>query len=299
MRTCSNSRAAVLLIVLWALILLSAAVLTWANLIHQDIEFAGRENRELEAKAMAHSGLSIALHPLVSRKTPLLEEQLAADMGFRVKIIGEGGKLNINWLIGGEDQRKLTLLKQWLEQMGLNFQEREMFVDCLLDYVDGDDVKRLNGVEDTDSYHPANRPLQSVDELIHVANAELLTSHPGWREQLTIYSQGPIDLTAADENILRLLPGIGEARMQRFLIYRRGKDGEDGTLDDPDFKSIKEVFSYLGISDAQGKELGGLITVKDQTMHITSEGIASKVVRQVEVVARKGGANPAILYWKE
>jgi hypothetical protein len=42
-----------------------------------------------------------------------------------------------------------------------------------------------------------------------------------------------------------------------------------------------------------------MITVKDQTMHITSEGTAAKVVRQVEVVARKGGANPAILYWKE
>ena len=299
MRTSPNSRASVLIIVIWALILLAAAVLTWANLIHQDIQFAGRENRELEAKAMAHSGLAIALHPLVSRKTPLLEEQFSEDLGFRVKIIGEGGKLNINWLLAGEDQRKLLLLKQWLELMGLDFQERETFVDCLLDYVDGDDVKRLNGVEDTDKYHPANRPLQSVDELTQVANAEFLTSRPGWREQLSIYSQGPIDLTAAGENILRLLPGIGEARMQRFLAYRRGKDGEDGTLDDPEFKSIKEVFSYLGISDAQGKELGGLITVKDQTMHITSTGYSAKVFRQVEVVAVKGGANPAIRYWKE
>jgi hypothetical protein len=299
MRTSSESRATALLIVLWALILLSAAVLTWAKLIQQDIQFSGRDNRELEARAMAHSGLAIALHPLVSRKTPVLEEQLSEGMGFRVKIVGEGGKLNINWLVGGEDQRKITLLKQWLEQMGLNFQERETFVDCLLDYVDGDDVKRLNGMEDQGSYHPANRPLQSVDELTQVANAELLTSRPGWREQLTIFSQGPIDLTAADEDILRLLPGIGEARMQRFLIYRRGRDGEDGTLDDPEFKSIKEVFNYLGISDAQGKELGGLITVKDQTMHITSEGTSAKVIRQVEVVARKGGANPAILYWKE
>jgi Type II secretion system (T2SS), protein K len=299
MKTLPKVRASTLLIVLWALVLLSAAVLTWAKLIQQDIRFSGRENRELEAKAMAHSGLAIALHPLVSRKTPLLEEQLSEDMGFRVKMVGEGGKLNINWLLAGEDQRKLALFKQWLEQMGLNYQERETFVDCLLDYFDGDDVKRLNGMEDEGSYHPANRPLQSLDELPRVANAELLTSRPGWRDQLTIYSQGPIDLTAADENILRLLPGIGEARMQRFLIYRRGKDGEDGTVDDPDFKSIKEIFSYLGITEAQGKELGGLITVKDQTMHITSEGTSAKVVRQVEVVALKGGANPTIRYWKE
>lgn len=295
----THLRASALIIVMWALFLLSAAVFAWAKLIQQDIQMSGRENRELEAKAMAHSGLAIALHPLVSRKTPLLEEQFAEDMGYRVKIVGEGGKLNINWLIAGEEPRKIALLKQWLEQMGLTFQERETFVDCLLDYTDPDNIPRLNGMEDKGDYHPPNRPLQSIDELTLVANAKLLTDKPGWRDQLTIYSQGPIDLTAANENILRLLPGIGEARMQRFLTYRRGKDGEDGTIDDPEFKSIKDIFSFLGIGEAAGKELGGLITMKDQAVNIVSIGTASKVVRQVEVVARKGGSNPAILYWKE
>jgi hypothetical protein len=213
--------------------------------------------------------------------------------------VSEGGKLNLNWLIAGEEPRKLELLKQWLATMDLDFKEREVFVDCLLDYVDGDNDKRLNGIEDNDDYHPANRPLVSLDELTQVANAKLLTSKPGWREQLTIHSQGPIDLTAANENILRLIPGIGEARMQRFLQYRRGKDGEDGTIDDPEFKSVKELLSFLGLNERQGQELGGLISFKDPTMHITSVGTSGKVVRQVEVVAVKGGSNPVIRYWKE
>ena len=292
-------RASVLLIVLWALFLLSAAVLAWAKIVQQDILVSGRENREVEAKAMAHSGLALALHPLVTQKTPLLEEQLADDMSFRVKMVSEGGKLNLNWLIAGEEPRKLELLKQWLRQMDLNFKDTEIFVDCLLDFTDGDDVKRLNGVEDKDDYHPPNRPLVSLDELTQVANSKLLTSKPGWREQLTIHSQGPIDLTAANENILRLIPGIGEARMQRFLQYRRGKDGVDGTIDDPEFKSMQELFSFLGLSQKQGQDIGGLVGFKDPTMHITSEGTSAKVVRQVEVVARKGGSNPVILYWKE
>ena len=288
-----------LLIVLWALILLSAAVFTWAKVIQQDIQISGRENREVEARAMAHSGLAIALHPLVSKKTPLLEEELGEGMGYRVTMVSEGGKLNIRWLLEGEDPRKLELFKQWLATMDLDFKEREVFVDCLLDYTDGDNDKRLNGVEDKDDYHPANRPLQSLDEISQVANAQLLTSKPGWRDQLTIHSQGPIDLTAANENILRLIPGIGELQMQRFLQYRRGKDGVDGTIDDPEFKSVQEIFSYLGVGQKQGQELGGLIGWKDQTMHITSEGTSAKVVRQVEVVARKGGSNPVILFWKE
>ena len=299
MKTSPKNSASVLLIVVWAIVLLSAAVFTWAKMIQQDIQLSKGENREVEARAMAHSGLAIGLHPLVSRKTPLLEEQLGDDMGYRVTMVSEGGKLNINWLIGGEEPRKLEILKQWLRQLGLNFKDTEVFVDSLLDYVDGDNDPHLNGIEDKDDYHPANRPLQSIDELTQVANSKLLTEKPGWKEQLTIHSQGPVDLTAANENILRLIPGIGELQMQRFLKYRRGPDETDGTIDDPEFKSVKDIFSFLGLSDAQGKELGGLIGWKDTTMHITSVGTSAKVVRQVEVIARKGGSTPQILYWKE
>ena len=248
---------------------------------------------------MAHSGLAIGLHPLVSRKTPLLEEEVAEQMGYRVTMVSEGGKLNINWLIAGEEPRKLEILKQWLAQMDLSFKDREVFVDSLLDYVDGDNDPHLNGLEDKEDYHPANRPLQSIDELTQVANAGLLTEKPGWKDQLTIHSQGPVDLTAANENILRLIPGIGELPMQRFLQYRRGKDETDGTIDDPEFKTVKDIFNFLGLNEAQGKELGGLIGWKDATMHITSVGTSAKVVRQVEVIARKGGSTPVILYWKE
>jgi hypothetical protein len=34
-------------------------------------------------------------------------------------------------------------------------------------------------------------------------------------------------------------------------------------------------------------------------MHITSIGHSANVSRQLEVIARKGGGNPAIIYWKE
>ena len=299
MKTSSSGRASALIFVLWALFLLSAAVFAWVKIIQQDIEISGRENRNIEALAMAHSGIAIGLHPLVSRKTPLLEEQFADDMGYRVTMVSEGGKLNINWLLTGEEPRKLEILKQWLALMDLNFKDREIFVDSLLDYVDGDNDPHLNGIEDKDDYHPANRPIQSIDEIRLVANAKLLTEKPGWKDQLTIHSQGPIDLTAANENILRLIPGIGELQMQRFLKYRRGPDETDGTIDDPEFKNVQAIFSFLGLNEAQGKELGGLIGWKDPTMHVTSEGTSAKVVRQVEVIARKGGSTPVILYWKE
>ena len=294
-----SNRGSALLLVMWALILLTGAIFAWVAVIQSELALHGEANRDVEARAMAHSGLALALHPLVSLKTPALEEEVAPDLGFKVRIVSEGGRLNINWLLVGEEPRKLAILKQWLELRGLDFQQRETFVDCLLDYVDADDLKHLNGQEAEGDYHPANRQLQSVDEIADVAGAAPLVTQAGWKDDLTIDSQGPIDLIAAPVEILRLLPGLGESRIAAFVKFRQGKDGLDGTIDDPEFKSLKDVQTFLGLGDAQFKELGGLVTIKDPTMHIISEGRSGNAYRQVEVVARKAGANPQILSWKE
>jgi hypothetical protein len=286
---------------MWSLILLSGAVLAWAQWMQQDLELSADANREVEARAMAQSGVAVALHPMVSEQTPLLEEEFGPQLGYKVRIISEGGKLNIKWLLTGEDPRKITIFKQWLERKEIGFKERETLVDCLLDYIDGDDVTRLNGSEgdDRDKYAPANRPLESVEELLEVRGTEPLTSIPGWKEELTVDSGGPIDMTAASFEVLRLLPGLGEARIQRFITFRRGKDGIDGTKDDNVFKGLTDIQRFLALSDPQFQELGGLIVPKDPTVHITSVGYSAKMNRQLVVVARKGTGNPTIYRWKE
>jgi hypothetical protein len=278
---------------------MSVAVFGWVEFIQQDLKLQAQAARELDARAMAHSGAAIGLHMLVTQRTPLLDEEFSFDRGFKVRLVSEGGRLNIKWLLAGEEPRKLELFKRWLEQRGVGFKERDEFVDCLLDWIDADNVKHLNGVEDDGDYHPPNRPFESLDEIEKVRGSAALTKTAGWKDQLTLDSQGPIDLSAAPVEILRLLPGLGEARIVRFVQYRQGKDGLDGTLDDNLFKNLQEMQTYLGISAAQFRELGGMVTDKDPTVHVTSEGRAGNVYRQLEVVARKGGPNPQILSWKE
>ncbi len=292
-------RGSALLLVLWALLLLSAAVFGFAQWMQQDLQLHAESNRDLEARAMAHSGLAFALHPLVSKLTPGLDEDFGNGLGYAVKMVSEGGKLNIRWLIEGEDQRKLDILRKWLEIRGLTYSERDIFIDSLLDWVDADDAHRLNGVEDEGDYHPPNRPLQELEEIAQVRGSEPLTRTDAWKEALTIYSQGPIDLTAADPELLRLIPGLGEAQIQRFVQFRRGRDNIDGTIDDPEFKKLEDVKVFLGMSAEQFKQLGGLISVNDKTLHVTSEGRSGNAYRQVDVVVLKTGGNPQILSWKE
>jgi type II secretory pathway component PulK len=295
-----SRRGAALLLAMWALFVLSGAVLVWASYIRQTIAVSGENYNDTEARAMAHSGIALAMHPLVNKETPALMMDSENDPGFRVRIVSEGAKLNVNFLLAGEDPRKLDLFKRWLESRGIEFQDRERMVDCMLDWLDADNVKRLNGQEDTAGYHPPNRgQFLSVEDLAEVAGTEPLTSQAGWKNDLTVYSQGPIDLASADSAVLRLLPGVGDAAIESFLQWRRGGDGLDGTLDDPQIQKLEQVQGFLGLNKTQWNALGGMIMLHDNTSQIISEGWSGKVVRQVSVVVHKGGQNPQFLSWKE
>jgi len=295
----SRRRGSSLLLVLWALLLLTAATFGWLTWVQAHLATRGEEGRAMEARFMAHSGATIALHPQTTLLTPLPPEELAPGAGYEVRLQSEGGKLNINWLMRGEEPMKLQIFKQWLTQRGLDVHQREVFLDCLLDYIDADNIKRLNGAEDEGDYHPANRELRSVEELARVRGTDPLTSQPGWQDNLTIYSQGPIDLIAASQEVLELLPGLGDARIQAFLKLRRGPDGIDGTADDMVFPNLLAVQQALGLSAEQFELLRPLITVNDPTMHIRSIGHSGPTTREVNAVVRKGGAQPQIFYWKE
>ncbi len=296
----SRRRGAALLIALMAIVILSSAVLTWSAYIRQTIRVSGETFNDTEARAMAHSGLALAMHPLANKETPVLAMEEENDPGFRVRLVSEGAKLNLNFLFAGEDQRKQDIFRKWLENRGIDYQARDHMIDCLLDWVDADSVRRNNGQEDGPNYHPPNRgQFLTVDELAEVAGTEPLTSQPGWKDDLTVFSQGPIDLSAADKHILRLLPGAGDDGIDRFLQWRRGGDEIDGTIDDPVIQKLESVQGFLGMSKSQWNALGGLITLRDNTWQIISEGWSGKVVRQVTVVVRKGSQNPQILNWKE
>lgn len=294
-----GTRASALILVLWAVMMLSMAILAWARWIQHGVTLAGEAGGNADARAMSHSGVAMALNPLVGENSPQLNRQFGAQLGYRVRMVSEGGKLNLNWLLAGEDPTKLQILKKWLESMGLDFRQRAALLDTLLDYVDTDNVRRLNGLEDEGEYQPANRPLLDLEELRTMRGAEDLVEKPRWREALTLYSSGPIDLLSAPLEVLRLLTGVGEGKWARFVSFRAGQDGVLGTRDDPPFKSLREVQLFLGMSDQQFKSLNGLVGMRDPVVRVLAEGQAGKVIRQVEVVARKGGPNASILSWKE
>ena len=292
--------AAALLLSLWALFLLSAMIISWAVEIDSRLALSGNASRVLEAEAMACSGAEVALHPIIRPGSPNLRRQMEGRQSYEARITGEGGRLNLNWLVAGEDPKRLEILQRYLENKGIDLNERDHMMDCLLDWVEPNTgLHHLNAPPESDDYHPAHTLLTRIDELKKVAGWAEFTSTPGWDEDFTLNSGGPIDLAWASRDVLLALPGMTESLADRFLLLRRGPDGIDGTADDPPLRSLEDVRTALGFSAEQFKQLAGLVGLRDQVFRIVSVGKSGGATRVVQMVVRKMNNVPQMITWKE
>lgn len=286
------------MLALWALFLLSAMVIAWALDINSRLTTTGEASRLVEAEAMASSGAEVALNPSVGPGSSVLRGSLGKKQRYEAQIVGEGGRMNLNWLLAGESPQRLAVLRQYLEVKGYELNDRQHMVDCLLDYVDPDNLPRLNGVEEETGYRPKNSLFQRIEELKQVKGWEKFTAGSDWDADLTLYSSGPVDLSWASREVLLSLPGMNEQLVDRFLEYRRGPDEKDGTPDDPTFESLEQVRVAIGFTPEQFQQLNGLIGFKDQVVRVISVGKSGDVTRTVQMIIRKS-SSPHVIRWKE
>jgi general secretion pathway protein K len=295
----SKIRGAALMLSLWALFLLSAVVISWALDIDGRISLSGNANRVLEAEAMACSGTEIALHPAVKAGSRVLKGGFGRNQQYDVKITGEGGRLNLNWLLAGENPTRLELLRKYLELKGVDLNERDHMIDCLLDWVDPDNLVRLNGAETEGDYQPANELLTRLDDLKKVKGWADFTASADWQDDFTLNSTGPIDPAWASRTVLLAIPGLTEQLVDRFLEARRGPDKVDGTEDDLKLESLDDVRVAFGLSPDQFQLVAGMLNFKDPVVRIISTGKSGQVTRVVQMVVRKTGDVAQLITWKE
>ena len=295
----SDRSGAALMLALWALFILSAMIINWALDIDSRLTMNGQASRVLEAEAMACSGSEIALHPSVEPGDPILQGGPNRSQTYDVRITGEGGRLNLNWVLAGENPDRIELLRKYLEIKGVELNDRDHMIDCLLDWVDPDNLVRLNGAEIDGDYRPANTLLARVEDLKRVRGWEDVVATPGWDAGFTVNSTGPVDLAWAPRDLLLALPGMTDQLVDQFLQLRAGPDGIDGTKDDAQFKSLEDVRVALGFSPDQFKQLAALVSFRDQVVRIVSTGKSGKVTRVVQMVVRKTGNIPQLITWKE
>jgi general secretion pathway protein K len=306
-KTHQANRAAALLLVLWAIAVLSFSVLWVADLVSIELDSGAADAKRLAARQIALSGLALGMHPQVTREDVTLLNQDLADGGkMRVRIRGEGARFNINRLLA--DQDRVTLKNLFL-LWGLNNDEADVLFDRLTDWVDDDAGRQLNGAERADyeaigiTDAPANRPFRSVDEMGRVMGMEVLAErYPGWREAFTVFGEGLIDVNEAEADVLQAATGLTPEMVQDILRLRRGGDEIEPSEDDVRFESIDQLAGWLQASTLPPERAAARLTTESTVKRIDSRGMVDDCEVHISVVTASGGdggQSTDYLLWEE
>jgi type II secretory pathway component PulK len=300
------ARGAALLLVLWAIAVLSFAVLWVADLVGLELESGAAGAKRLAARQIALSGVALGLHPQVTREDVALLNQDLDDGGkLRVRIRGEGARFNINALLAEQDR---ITLKNLFILWGLSNDEADVLFDRLTDWVDDDPGRELNGAERADYEAmgivdaPADRPFRSVDEMGRVMGMEVLAErNPGWREAFTVFGDGRIDVNEAGPDVLQAVTGLTPEMVGDILRLRRGGDEIEPSEDDVRFESVEQLGGWLQTSPLPPDRVTARLTTESAVKRIDSRGLVDdcEVLISVVTAAGDGGQPTEYLLWEE
>ncbi|MBL8519166.1 MAG: general secretion pathway protein GspK [Betaproteobacteria bacterium] len=227
MRSRHSQRGVALIIVIWIATLLTLLASSFIHAMRSDIQIVGNSVQRARLEAAAHAGVQRAI--LEFMKPPQLAGRWTTDgtpnaWAFRgnaleVTITDESAKIDIN--VAPDALVRALLMAQGVPEV-----EAIALTDAILDWKDGDTLKRTRGAEDAEyesaglAYRPANAAFQSIEELKLVFGMT-----PAIYERvaplLTIYSRQPgINSQIAPREVLRALPGVTEAQIDEFLARR-------------------------------------------------------------------------------
>jgi len=258
----------------------------------------------LRAYHMALSGLAFAMEPEIDRDADILNRDINELEGYQATFTSENSRLNINALVLGNDRGPLErLFLEW----GLDPVETDTLVDRLIDWVDPDSLKRLNGAEELDylainrTGQPRNGSFKSLEEMEQVLGMERLTEvRPDWKDYFTVHVNTQLNLTDADPQVIAAFLDLPLAQVEAFTDYRKGIDRIENTGDEPELSNIGEVLSIMGASLNLPAETLSKIGLNSTHRRIVSVGRAGEKQYRIEVItAITGNTNRNNIVWLE
>jgi hypothetical protein len=296
-----QSSGVALIIVLWAVSLIATAMLGLAVLMERQIgqEVAALQNAR--AMLVAESGIQMVLNPeLLPGDVEAASQQLSGRLqeGWKVgkatvpvkftirteDMKGEGGKVNINALLLGNQAVARAILQNLFAQWEVNLTTSSALIDALLDWVDADQLS--SGSNSATEVNARNGPFEKIDELEKVV---------GWVEmakeareggkgvdaikKFTVFGTGKLSLRSADQDVIEAWLGLGPGSAQTFVQQRLGPDQTLGTADDG------VDLSSLGNSD----EWQDRVSAEEEDLwRVTSTGSVGEATRKVvALISRK------------
>ncbi|HEX9786555.1 MAG TPA: hypothetical protein VGB09_00955, partial [Candidatus Binatia bacterium] len=179
----ADDRGVALIVVLWIFIFLFVVAFEFSTAAREEASGAHRFSDETQGYYLAVAGFERGMYDFLRQptgggaiqqgqpKTDLFdgewrEENFGAG-AFRVRLVDEGGKININRISEESLRRVFT-------HLGIDAARRDILVDSIMDWRDPDDLHRANGAENdhyaslSPAYTTKNGPLDSVAELLWI-----------------------------------------------------------------------------------------------------------------------------------
>lgn len=285
-----EKRGSIILLVLVLILVVSFAMTMFIEKAHVEIKGEGYYVKRSELRKDAWSMMEVAVAVLADVKAidtalyspsqgwgePLEYAGVVPREGLEVAIefVDESGKVNINTL----ERDSLILL---FDELGFDLDISSRLSDVLQDWIDEDDLARIDGAESKEystlelDAHPANRPLQSLEELRYLfvfkdlffdEDGQPLPVFDQLEQAVTTFEVSRLNVNAASSLALRAIADLDEFDKRAIDDFLKGIDGQLGTADDNYFATAEDVSSVL-VDIPDGSPLGFAISVL--TMKVT------------------------------
>jgi general secretion pathway protein K len=260
-----------------------------------------------------------------------------ADVNLYEPVRLSGGQFTITKITDLERKININLvneviLQQALTQMGLGASESATTVNSILDWIDRDDVVRVNGAESdyyqalSPPYVAKNGPLDDILELLLIKGvtqelfwgpactnhtvaafqvkggvfraAEALPTYPfGLVDVFTTISSGRVNINTASAEVLQAIPGIDQNAAQRIIEFRNMGEGMQETMPiGSPGKGIREALLYAGFSNQGADQAARFFDVRSRTFEVRVTAEMSGYSRHfVAILGRNSARDVQIL----
>jgi general secretion pathway protein K len=317
-----RERASALLLVLFTILLVSSLVVSVITFLKSSVDEYSALNHQFRARQLAQSGLAFGLSPQTDNVDRGLLNQRAADGGeFQVTITSESTRLNINFLLQNDrDDILETLLRRW----GVETNAALAAVQGLRNWVtagqrvpeqgsnQAQEMEQQQLQQSAAAQNPGQavnpmqpsvqlvRPFRSVEEMSLVPEfAPVTSAEPDWAKYFTVWSDGTINVNAADADTIALVTGVTPEQAKHFVQHRWGRDGKPYTVDDTPYATMDQVRTELGMTPQQFQLVQSLLSINSTVDRVVSKGIINGYTHTLTVVARRNTVPIAYLVWQE
>lgn len=244
-----KQQGAVLIVVLWVIVIATLLVGIMASNMRYSADIVLRHKAlsqdwgaMMQAVNMAQMELLLERMP----KPPTEKEDKQEEkqkMGYRfngqvltlhypqpeniiIRIYDHIGKINLKKLT------RSAMYKLLKVRLGIaKDKEINALLDAWQDWIDADDLKRINGAEKDyyetldPPYQPRNAPLETVEELLDIKGFKEVFGNENLQASFTVYgSKSKINPNFVSREALSLLPGMDKETVEKIIQLRQEKE---------------------------------------------------------------------------